>query len=147
MNPLHSVWKILGRMKYLLVIIVIGIIVGFLDENSYFARWERRQRMNDYEEQIAALRKQYATDSTYLHDLETNPHIVERLARERYYMHRDNEDVFVITEEPVVVEENAVAEEEVGAAGETSVQQEGAQSSSEASTEKVQEKNDSTLAE
>lgn len=141
MNPMHSAWKILGRMKYLLVIIVMGIIIGVLDENSYLARWERRQRMNEYEEQIAALRKQYATDSTYLHDLETNPHIVERLARERYYMHRDNEDVFVITEEPVVVEENAVTEKE------TTVHEDAGQAAAETTIEKDQERKDSTAAE
>lgn len=142
MSHIHSAWQILGRLKYLLVIIAIGIIVGFLDENSYYARWERRQRMNEYEEQIAALHKQYARDSTYLHDLESNPDIVERLARERYYMHRENEDVFVITEEPVVVVEDAVAEKEA-----TAQEEGGAQSTSEATNEKNQEKNDSTTTE
>ena len=64
MSRLQSVWEMLGRIKYLLIIIVMAVIIGILDDNSYYSRWQRRQRMSAYEEQITKLREQYETDST-----------------------------------------------------------------------------------
>lgn len=137
MSRLQSVWEMLGRIKYLLIIIVMAVIIGILDDNSYYSRWQRRQRMSAYEEQITKLREQYETDSTYLHDLETNPAIVERLARERYFMHRDGEDVFIINEEPVATESEAIVQE-----GTTAPEE--AQPNTEAAPEDTEAKNDST---
>lgn len=140
MSRLQSVWEMLGRIKYLLIIIVMAVIIGILDDNSYYSRWQRRQRMNAYEEQITKLREQYKTDSTYLHDLETNPAIVERLARERYFMHRDGEDIFVVNEESDVAEPEAIVQEGTTASEE-------AQTSTEATPENAGLKKDSTATE
>lgn len=105
----------MGRLKYFVAGAIMLLIIGVVDDNSLYDRFLRHQRMEDYRAQIDEYHKAYSYDSTCLNEMESNALIVEKLARERYYMHRPGEDVFVIREEPVAVEteeEKAISMEE-----------------------------------
>ena len=78
--------------------IIVGILIYilFFTQNSV-------QETYQYEQQIAVLqeRLKHEKDSleyyrTLNHRLTGDPYILERQAREHYYMQRPNEDVFII---------------------------------------------------
>lgn len=96
MGRLRTIWTMLRHYKYAVVLFFIALIVGFLDENSWYSRWERLRSIEACKKEIAEYKARYDYDAACLQDLESNPMTVERLARERYYMRRPNEDVFVI---------------------------------------------------
>jgi len=117
MSTLQRIYHVLGRLKYWVVIIGIILVNGFLDENSFYMRHKRLSEIDQLRNEIAMLKERYQRDDERLQELNTNPKVVESLAREKYHMKRPNEDVFVIMEgyeeeETEVVEEEAVMPEE-----------------------------------
>ena len=71
------------------------MIVGFVDDNSCYNRYLRLQEIATLEEEIDMYRSLYEEDTRRLNALDVYDN-VERLAREKYLMKRDNEDVFII---------------------------------------------------
>ena len=46
--------------------------------------------------------KEIAKESVEAEQLKTNPATIEKYAREKYLMKRDNEDIFIVSENPDV---------------------------------------------
>lgn len=95
MNRLYSVWNIIRRFKYVVVLAFIVLIDGFVDENSYWNTRLRRQRIVALRHEIAQLKQKYEEDTRRYEALGEH-HELERVAREKYHMKRADEDVFVI---------------------------------------------------
>lgn len=88
------------RNKYLIAFGCFAIIMLFFDKNDVFTRSARLRQLQDlqeskqyYEDRISAERKE-------LEQLKSNPGTLEKYAREKYLMKRDNEDLFIIPEAP-----------------------------------------------
>lgn len=103
----YRIYKFVARFKYLIVTIVGIVIVGFLDDNSCYHRYQNQQKIKDLEENIRRYRLMHKRDSARLKELETNPDAVRRLARERYYMKEDDEDIFILSDD----DKDAIEEE------------------------------------
>ena len=99
-NPLYS---FLSHHKYWIVLIVGVLIVGFLDENSFVQRLKYDMQISELKEQIEKYNAQYERDETQLKELRRNPKAITKIARERYFMKADDEDIFVLSDdlEPV----------------------------------------------
>lgn len=95
MRRFHSLFDLIGRYKYAVVSAIIVMIVGFVDDNSCYNRYLRLQEIATLEEEIDMYRSLYEEDTRRLNALDVYDN-VERLAREKYLMKRDNEDVFII---------------------------------------------------
>ena len=95
MRCFHSLFDFIGRYKYVVVSAIIVMIVGFVDDNSCYNRYLRLQEIATLEEEIDMYRSLYEEDTRRLNALDVYDN-VERLAREKYLMKRDNEDVFII---------------------------------------------------
>ena len=86
--------------KYLLTGVGFIIWILFFDNRdfvtSHFRERAELQKLEKskkyYEQQIAATRRE-------LEQLKSDPAVLERYAREKYLMKRDNEDLFVIRDE------------------------------------------------
>ena len=87
------------RHKYILTVLIILLIVGVVDEDSFLNRHPRRVRIETLQQEIANYKRQYTEADNKIHDLESNPKAVEKIARERYHMKRADEDVFVLVNE------------------------------------------------
>ncbi|MCR4593029.1 MAG: septum formation initiator family protein [Bacteroidaceae bacterium] len=96
MSRLNFVFLFIRRHKYMVVIFFIILIVGFIDDNSFMHRFARRSKMGQLRSEIEAYKAQYETADRQLREMEENPKSVEKMARERYFMKRPGEDVFVI---------------------------------------------------
>ncbi len=71
----------------------------FFDANNFFTQLESRkqlQKLRDervyYQEKILEVRNNYK-------ELSSNPQTMEKYARERYFMKKNNEEIFLIVEE------------------------------------------------
>lgn len=98
MAPLKhlSFGKFLNRHKYFIALVLFIVFVGFLDHNSYYNCYRLHQEANQLKREIATYRSRYERDTRLLKELDTNPKAMERIARERYFMKKPNEDVFII---------------------------------------------------
>jgi cell division protein FtsB len=107
MSRLNSVFLFLRRHKYMVVIFFIVLIVGFIDDNSFMNRFERRNKMGQLRSEIETYKTQYEAADRQLREMDSDPKSIEKMAREKYFMKRKGEDVFVIREaeedEPDVV--------------------------------------------
>ena len=105
MSKIHSVWLFMRRHKYFLTILIIALIVGVVDEDSFLNRHPRRMRIDMLRQEITNYKNQYDEADRKIRELESNPKAVEKIARERYHMKRADEDVFVfVGEEGKVIE-------------------------------------------
>jgi cell division protein FtsB len=87
------------RNKYLLTIIGLVVWIVFFDKNDLKTQLELRDDVKKLQEErnyYAAEIKQITSD---ISELNTNPETLEKFAREKYLMKKDNEDIFVIVEE------------------------------------------------
>ena len=103
MNRINSVLAFIGRHKYFFVIVFFLLLIVVLDDNCILIRMERRERMAQMKATIAQYQKEYEQDSKALNEL-NNQHQLEKLARERYHMKRDGEDLFIVVEPEEVIE-------------------------------------------
>jgi cell division protein FtsB len=92
------VWKS-QALKYAVVCVVAVLIVGFLDENSMWNHLKNRQRIEELTEEKARYNADYERDKAQIRELDRNPKAMEKIARERYFMKADDEDIFVMKEE------------------------------------------------
>ena len=99
MSKIHSVWLFMRRHKYFITFILIALIVGVVDEDSFLNRHPRQVRIDVLRQEIANYQRQYDEADSKIRELESNPRAVEKIARERYFMKRSNEDVFVFAGE------------------------------------------------
>lgn len=88
-----------ARNKYLIAITAFFLWMLFFDRNNIIAQVQLRMKLSDchdkkdyYSEQIAEVKKEK-------NELLTSPDSLEKFARERYMMKKDNEDLFVIVPE------------------------------------------------
>jgi cell division protein FtsB len=83
--------------KYVFVLVVFGLIIGFVGEQSLRVRWHKGSQIRELKEQSKTY--QHAIDQAK-HDLQIlqSTDSLEKYAREKYLMHADNEDVYLIDE-------------------------------------------------
>lgn len=96
MNRLLSLYNIASRYRYFIVITICILVVGFLDENSMYHKIQLQFEIDDLKSEIDQYNKQYHDDQRQLRSLARNPRNIERIAREKYFMKAENEDIFVI---------------------------------------------------
>ena len=95
---LLRVWHSLF-FKYAVVAIIGGVIVGFLDENSFYSHFKNMQRISELQEETEKYNADYRRDQARIRELDRNPKAIEKIARERYFMKADDEDIFVLSDD------------------------------------------------
>lgn len=85
--------------KYLITLIVFGILVVFLDENSLLRRLRYTREEHLLELAIEEYRKEYEESTRLLNELTVDTVAIEQIARERYLMKRADEDIYVFEED------------------------------------------------
>lgn len=82
--------------KYLIVGIIFTVWMIFFDQNSYLLHKELDDEIQKLEEDIDYYKSELAEQEVQLNNLEKNKDSYERLAREKYFMKKPNEDIFII---------------------------------------------------
>jgi len=87
------------RNKYFLSVIAFVVWMLFFDKNDILAQYEFKSQVNKLQEEKDFYVKEIETVKKDLNELNTNLNTAEKFAREKYFMKKDNEDVFVIVKE------------------------------------------------
>ncbi|MEZ4856485.1 MAG: septum formation initiator family protein [Gelidibacter sp.] len=89
-----------------MIISVIFIIwMLFFDANSWLIHRELNNDMKDLENEKQYYQKEIEKDKKAIKELSTDEGI-EKLAREKYYMKKDNEDIYIIEYEDSINNKN-----------------------------------------
>lgn len=86
------------KHKYITTLVVFLVLIGYLDSNSLYNRYKLYLEERDLQLQVDAYREQYNRDTKLYMELMDDPDAVVRIAREKYYMKNENEDVYVFGE-------------------------------------------------
>lgn len=86
--------------KYISVTLVFLAIIFVIDDNSMIKHFDNRRVISELEEEIELMRRDSAIIMQKQEQLDRNcdKDVVEKLARDRYGMHKKNEEVFIIEE-------------------------------------------------
>jgi cell division protein DivIC len=86
------------RSKYLITLAGFAAIMLFLDKNDLFTQAERRRELRELRQNKDYYTKAVAAERKELEALRKDPSALEKYAREKYMMKRDNEDLFIVPE-------------------------------------------------
>ena len=95
MDNFSSIRKFIGRYKYIITLVVFGVIIVFLDENSILRRMEVANEARNTRNEIEKYRQDFEESTQRLNELDADSNSIERIAREKYLMKKPNEDIYV----------------------------------------------------
>ncbi|MGZ4035520.1 MAG: FtsB family cell division protein [Bacteroidia bacterium] len=87
------------KNKYFLTVISLTIWVIFFDKNDLKTQIDLRKQVKQLTEERNYYAKEIQGITSDINELYTNPKTLEKFAREKYLMKRDNEDIFVLVEQ------------------------------------------------
>jgi len=88
------------KNKYFLSVSAFVVWILFFDPRDVFTQMEHRRELGELQVSKAWYQKEIAKESVEAEQLKTNPSTIEKYAREKYLMKRDNEDIFIVSENP-----------------------------------------------
>ena len=94
-----SIWHFIGIHAYTVTIFIFIVVVGFLDPNSYYHRYLQNEQIIHLKDEIKNYDDIYKRDTKTMKELDANPRAIERVARERYFMKKPNEDIYIFKEQ------------------------------------------------
>ena len=84
------------KHKYLAVTIIFLLILIFFDENNIIKHIQLRRQESQLKAEIKELQQEHDIIMRKLGELEKDAEVLEKVAREKYGMHLDNEEIFII---------------------------------------------------
>ncbi len=99
MSKLKSILHLLARHKYIVTIVLFVALIGYFDSNSLYNRYLLHQEESALQQQVDYYSEMYERDTKEYIDIQKDPNQVIRIAREKYYMQKPNEDVYIFADE------------------------------------------------
>lgn len=84
------------RNKFFLAAVGFTAWLLFFDKNDFFVQRERRQELKALQESKRHYQTEIRKEKEFADNLKNDPATIEKFAREKYGMKRDNEDLFLI---------------------------------------------------
>lgn len=94
MNTLGQIFRIVFN-RYLLAIAAFLVWMFFFDRNDVVHQIRKTQELKELNEKIQYYEEEIARSETELQGLQNDPAILEKYAREKYLMKRENEDIYL----------------------------------------------------
>ena len=88
----------IGKYKYWIVLALFLLVILVVSDNSMIKRMVLKREIHDLQEQLQESAEQKRRNELMLNDLDNDSLVKERIARERYLMHRADEDLFLENE-------------------------------------------------
>ena len=86
------------RNKYVISVMAFVVWILFFDRNDFLTQWSRKQELHKLEYSASFYETEIANTKKDLMDLNNKPAILEKFAREKFYLKRSNEDVFLVAD-------------------------------------------------
>jgi cell division protein FtsB len=90
-------FRILGN-KYMLIFVLFLVWMVFFDTNSYFIHKELNEDVNALEETKEFYNEEIVKDKAFIEKMKDSDE-VEKYAREKYYLKKEKEDIYIIEHE------------------------------------------------
>jgi cell division protein DivIC len=87
------------KNKYIIVSAFFFIWMLFVDRNDFIAQSQQVHKLNSLKKEKTYYQGEILKTQQDLTELTTDPEHLEKFAREKYLMKKDNEDIFVIVKE------------------------------------------------
>jgi|GEM_PF-367775 len=84
------------KSKYLIALAAFCGWLFFYDKNDVPSQIGRRQELQQLNARVKYYKEQIKLTGDELNSLQSDPAALEKYAREKYFMKRDNEEVFII---------------------------------------------------
>lgn len=84
------------KNKYVIALIVFLSWLTFFDQNSFIVQYSYQQDLNKLKDEMHYYKTQIEKNKYQLAQLETDTALLEKYARETYYMKKQNEEIFVL---------------------------------------------------
>jgi len=85
--------------KYVLTTLGFLVWLTFFDQHDFILQHSYKKKLNGLKKESRYYSDQIEKNKKTMEELFTNNKNLERFAREKYYMKRDNEDIFVFVDE------------------------------------------------
>jgi len=92
---LKNKWFRIISNKYVLILLLFGIWMLFLDSNSWLVHRELNQEIKELEDNKAFYQAEIKHDTTIINGLKDSS-ALEKFAREEYFMKKKNEEIYII---------------------------------------------------
>jgi hypothetical protein len=87
------------KNKYFLTFMGFVLWLGFFDRNDFITTWNYRKKLEGLRNEKKYFEEAVKKNTEDLNYLLSDPSNTEKYGRERYYMKRENEEIFVIIDE------------------------------------------------
>ena len=84
-----------------MTLVVFGVWIAFFDRNDLFTQYDRKEELNRLETSKEYYQAEIAGTKKDLLELNNNPQVLEKFAREKFYLKRANEDIFIVEDSVV----------------------------------------------
>jgi cell division protein FtsB len=84
------------KNKYLITLTAFVVWMIFFDAKDLLTQRERTGELRQLQESKSYYLSEIAKERKALEELKSNPAAIEKYAREKYLMKRDNEDLFIV---------------------------------------------------
>ncbi len=91
-----KIWIQIIFNKYLLSFVFMIAWILFFDETDFFIQQSRLKDLEDLKTKTTYYKKEIEITQQELSDIQNNPEALEKFAREKYFLKRDNEDIYII---------------------------------------------------
>jgi cell division protein DivIC len=89
------------KNKYFLTLIGFAVWMLFVDDRDVFTTYfTQRQELKIIQKNKLYFESEIATTLLEIKQLKNNPATIEQYAREKYFMKKPNEDLFIVVENP-----------------------------------------------
>ena len=86
------------KNKYVITMLVFIVWLSFFDRNDFIIQHEYRTKLGELKKELNYYNLEIERSKRDYESLMTNPANLEKFAREKYFMKKDNEDIFIIEE-------------------------------------------------
>lgn len=87
------------KNKYFITILVFSIWMTLIDKNNIISQIKLSNELGDLQRKKEYYLKEIDKDKQAIYELNTNINTLEKFAREKYLLKRENEDIFIIVRE------------------------------------------------
>lgn len=87
------------KNKYMLTILIFATWMLFFDRNDIISQIGMRSKLNQMKQDKLYYTEEIEKNKKEMEELMTNPSTLEKFAREKYLMKKDDEDIFVLVYE------------------------------------------------
>ncbi|MBR5146978.1 MAG: septum formation initiator family protein [Bacteroidales bacterium] len=82
--------------KYIIATLIFAVIIIFVDQYNLFFQIKNLRKLNKAKEQVEFYENEIKNKQEVLDNLHKDSALMERIAREKYMMKRDNEVIYII---------------------------------------------------